>query len=282
MIGVYHSQPVHFRAIYTTGMDLGQTDGFRALLDRARPSWVIHCAALTDVDACESDPGTAYTVNAVIAGQVAAAAAAVDAGIIYISTDAFWDSPGPHRETDVTAPLNIYTITKLVGEDAVRAANPRSLVVRTNIFGWSPVRRRKLAEWIIGQLEAGHDVPGFADVRFNPLLANDLADILFELTDRNVTGLYNVASSDIVTKYAFAVTLAQEFGFDPARVKKASIAETTPRALRPRDTSLDVERISRLLGRTMPTVVDGVRGLRRLRETGYLERLNASTSGEWG
>ena len=266
----------------TTGIDLREPGGFRALLDRARPTWVIHCAALTDVDACESAPGLAYTVNATMAGEVAAAAAAVDAGIVYISTDAFWDTPGPHREDTVTAPLNIYTISKLVGEDAVRGANPRSLVVRTNIFGWSPIRRRKLAEWILGELEAGRDVPGFSDVYFNPLLANDLADVLFELTDRGLTGLYNVASSDIVTKYAFAVTLAKEFGYDPARITAASIAETNPRALRPRDTSLDVARISRLLGRLMPTVADGVRGLRRLRDTGYLERLNASTSGEWG
>lgn len=263
-------------------MDLGEPGPFRALLERTRPRWVIHCAALTDVDACESDPGSAFTVNAVVAGQVAAAAAAVDAGIIYISTDAFWDSAGPHRENDVTAPLNIYTITKLVGEDAVQGANPRSLVIRTNIFGWSPVRRRKLAEWILGELEAGHDVPGFSDVCFNPLLANDLADILFELTDRSVTGLYHVASSDIVTKYAFAVALAKEFGFDPTRVKAASIAATTPRALRPRDTSLDVSRVSQLLGRTLPTVEEGLRGLRLLRDRGYLERLNASTSGEWG
>ena len=282
MVGVYNSQPVHFRGIYTTGADLREAKGFRAILERARPSWVIHCAALTDVDACESAPGLAYTVNATVAGEVAAAAAAVDAGVIYISTDAFWDTTGPHHERDVTEPLNIYTISKLVGEDAVCDANPRALVVRTNIFGWSPVRRRKLAEWILGELEAGRDVPGFSDVYFNPLLANDLADVLFELTDLGLTGLYNVAASDVVTKYAFAVTLAKEFGFDPARVKAASISGTSPRALRPRDTSLDVGRISRVLGRMMPSVADGVRGLRRLRDTGYLERLNASTSGEWG
>lgn len=281
-MGVYHSQPVHFRGIYTTGIDLLEPRGLRELLQRTRPSWVIHCAALTDVDACETAPGLAYTVNATAAGEVAAAAAAIDAGVIYISTDAFWDSPGPHREDDVTAPLNIYTISKLVGEDAVQGANPKSLIVRTNIFGWSPVRRRKLAEWILEQLDAGRDVPGFADVYFNPLLANDLADILFELTDRGLTGLYNVASSQIVTKHEFAVTLAREFGHDPARVKHASMADTTPKALRPRDTSLATERIAKVLGRPMPTVVEGVRGLRRLRDTGYLERLNASTSGEFG
>ena len=279
---MYHSQPVHFRGVYTTGLDLRAPRDFRALLQRTRPRWVIHCAALTDVDACESAPGLAFTVNATMAGEVAAAAAAIGAGVIYISTDAFWDGAGPHRESDVTAPLNIYTITKLVGEDTVQAANPKSLIVRTNIFGWSPVRRRKLAEWVLGQLEGGHDVPGFTDVCFNPLLANDLADILFELTDREVTGLFNVASSGVVTKYGFAVILATEFGFDPLRVKPASMARTTPRALRPLDTSLDVGRISLLLGRPMPTIIDGVRGLRRLRDTGYLERLNASISGEFG
>ena len=282
VVGIYHTQPVHFRGIHTTAIDLAEVSRFRALVEQKRPKWVIHCAALTDVDACQSDPGSAFTANAVVSGQVAAAAAAVDAGIVYISTDAFWDGPGPHRESDVTSPLNFYTVTKLVGEDAVQAANPRSLIVRTNIFGWSPVRRRKLAEWVLEELEAGRDVPGFVDVHFNPLLANDLADILIEMTDRNITGLYNVASSEIVTKYAFAVTLATEFGYDAARVKVASIAATTPRALRPRDTSLDVARISRLLGHAMPTVADGVRGLRRLRDTGYLERLNASISGEFG
>ena len=282
MVGIFNSQPVHFSGVETVGIDLRDVSAVESLLKETRPRWVIHCAALTDVEACESNPELAFTMNGTVSGQVAAAAAAVDAGIVYVSTDSLWSTPGPHREDDIAAPPNMYARSKLLGEGAVRGANAKSLVIRTNIFGWNLGRRRMLAGWILAQLESGHDIPGFVDVTFNPLLANDLADMLIELTDRNTTGLYHVASSETTTKHAFAALLATEFGYDPSRVKRASIEDVASRAFRPRNSTLAIGRISSLMGRPMPSIVDGVRRLRELRDAGYLDRLNASTSGEWG
>jgi dTDP-4-dehydrorhamnose reductase len=154
----------------------------------------------------------------------------------------------------------------LLAEKEVLAAHPDSIIVRVTFYGWSNLRHKpSLAEWILNQLKHGLDVPGFTDVFFCPILANDLAGILLEMHDRELSGVYHVVGSEKISKYEFAVRLAKLFGFDPARVLRSSIDAAKLGAPRPKDTSLDCNKISEALGRSMPDVDAG---LRRFKEAG--------------
>lgn len=279
-MGIYHSRPIRFPKGRTRSVDLQDAPAVRALLDEVRPSWVIHCAAMTDVDACETSPDLAHAINAGAGATLAAAAATHGAGITYVSTDAFWrQGDGLYGEDHPTDPPNVYAKSKLAGEEAVAAANPDHQVVRTNIFGWCPYGRTHLVEWIVDRLESGQDVPGFTDVRFNPLLANDLARLIFEMMDAGLRGRFNVAGREPVSKFGFAQLVAEALGFNAARVTPASVTAVHKRAARPHDTTLSVERITRALGREMPSVADGVRRMAALRNEGYIRLLDAGTSG---
>jgi dTDP-4-dehydrorhamnose reductase len=194
--------------------------------------------------------------------------------MVYVSTDAVYPGTrGGYGEDDETGPVNEYARSKLRGEDAVRAAGPRHLVVRANLFGWNAQPKQSLAEWVLARLEAGDDVPGFTDVWFNPLEAGTLAETLLDLAAGPRRGTVNAGAADRVSKHDFARTVAEVFGHDPARVRAASAAEVAFRAPRPRDTSMDVSRLAAWLGRTPPTVRAGVERFRRQRDGGFLDRL---------
>lgn len=272
--GTVHRTPSPLAGIEMVAVDLARANDLRALLADVRPRWVIHCAAMTAVDGAEEDPEGAERDNVTASGLLARAAADAGARIVYVSTDAVYPGQrGPYAEDDATGPVNVYARTKLGGEEAVRAANPDHVVARVNLFGWSPRPGQGLAEWVLGRLEAGDDVPGFADVLFNPLEARTLAETLLDLAAGPRRGTVNAGAADAVSKHAFARMVAEAFGHDPARVHPASAADVAFRAPRPRDTRMDVSRLAAWLGRPVPTVRAGIERFRTQREDGSLERL---------
>jgi len=236
-------------------------------MKRFRPSWIIHCAAMTNVDWCETNPRDAYSMNGQVTRELVRGAKRAGASLLYISTDSVFDGrKGNYTEEDEPSPLNVYGRSKLIGEKAVQEEGESSLIVRTNIYGWNIQNKQSLAEWILATLESGQSVPGFVDVFFTPILVNDLSEILLEMVDRQLTGLYHVAGSQVCSKYEFAVELADLFGLDKSLIKAASLADSFLKANRPPNTSLRTTRISQTLGRPMPDLMSGIRRLKSLRE----------------
>lgn len=278
--GVYHTHrvraPVGAAAVQ---VDLTDPVAVRELLLGLEPAYVVHCAALTDVDHCDQDPALAHRTNVLATRHVAEAARAVSAGLAFISTDAvFGGQDGPHCEDDVPAPVNVYGQTKLDAERAALAAHPGTLVVRTNIYGWSPHReatRPNLAEWLVGRLEAGEPVRGFTDVSFTPILVNDLVDALLVLIRRCLSGVYHVAGGEAASKYTFARLLAEVFRFDPDCVRPGSVAHAALRAPRAADMTLATDKAASVLGRPLPGLRAGLERFRVLRDQGYVEELRA-------
>lgn len=270
--------PFQAEGIESRPLELADEASIGAALDEARPRWVVHCAAATGVDWCEDHPDEAERINAAASGALARAAARVGARLAYVSTDSVFDGErGGYTEDDDPAPLNAYARSKLWGEHRVREALPGALVLRTNLYGWNAQPRQSLGEWVLGRLEAGAPFPGFFDVVFAPLLANDLAGMVLGLLERGTYGTLHLAASDAVSKYDFARAVAEEFGHDPDLVTPARAADAAFRAPRPRDTSLDATRAAAALGRSMPTVRQGLRRFRALRDGGYVNLLKSCT-----
>lgn len=262
------------------GVDLA-IDDLVALLSGARPDAVIHCAALTDVDACEARPAEAERENVVVTARIAAAAASAGAFLAYISTDSVFDGTrGGYGEDEAAVPVNVYGRTKLAGEAAVRAAiaPDRWLVARTAIYGWNALQKRSLAEFFLARLEAQEPVSGFADSIFTPILVDDLAEALLELIAAGAAGLFHVAGSEAVTKLEFGRRVAATFGFDPSSVTPSHRAAAKQIAPRPRDVSLRTSKVASALGRRMPNVDEGLMRFRALREAGFSSRLREIAS----
>jgi dTDP-4-dehydrorhamnose reductase len=270
------TRPLQLQNMGWRAADLTRPEESAALMNAVEPDWVIHCAAATDVDQCEADQAWAFALNRDMARNVAEAAREVSAIHVHISTDAVFDGgQGPHAETDEARPINTYGLSKLEGEQAVADTHPQAAIVRTNFYGWSPPGRSSLAEWFLDYLRQGKRRPGFTDVQINPLLVNQLAVLLLDVTEAGLSGLYHIASREPITKYELGVRIAQEFELDADLVQPNESEQAGLKAARPKDLSLEIGKIERDLGVQMPEVNDGVATLRRLEQEGYRERLQS-------
>lgn len=276
---LYAHHPFRAEGVDARPVELADEGALEGLLDEVRPRWVVHCAAATGVDWCEAHPDEALRINADASGALARAAARTGAQVAYVSTDSVFDGErGGYTEDDAPAPLNVYARSKLLGEVRVREALPGALLLRTNLYGWNAQPKQSLGEWVLAQLEAGAPFPGFTDLVFAPLLANDLAAMILEMLEREMAGTWHLAAADACSKYDFARAVAEEFGHDPALVTPARSDDAGLHARRPHNTALDAAAAAAALGRPMPTVREGLKRFRALREGGYVNLLKACTA----
>jgi dTDP-4-dehydrorhamnose reductase len=276
VIGVQHAQILHDPGFGMVQADLLQPDQVTRILDEAQPDWVVNCAALADLDTCEQQPQLAQQLNAELPGRLATETAKRGLRFLHVSTDAVYDgSKGDYREEDAPAPISVYGRTKRLGELAVRGANLKGLIVRSNFFGWSVSGERSLAEFFYNNLSAGTSVSGFTYRLFCPLFVNDLAAIILELLDKDLNGHYHVVSSDHISKYDFGVAIANRFGLDTDLIKPASAASSSGAAPRSPNLTLNTAKVTKALGRRMPTVAVGIGRLYEQQHSGYRAKLLA-------
>lgn len=281
--GQYWQHPLNIPDITTYKVNLTDGDAARRLLRLIQPDAVIHCAAATNIDWCEDHPQEADKLNAQVPATLADAARAEGARFLHISTDAVFDgNTGNYLESNATRPLNEYAKSKLRGEQEVMRLNSESLILRVNIYGWNAQNKCSLAEWILGELSSGRQVPGFTDVWFCPMLVNDLAKVIFATMQRGLRGIYHVVGSERISKYDFARKVAEMFEFDSRRVVPSQLTEAHLRARRSPDMSLNTDKIVRALGRQMPNVDSGLLRFRHLRDDGYPQRVKSYVTGVQG
>lgn len=241
--------------------DLAVARDVEALWHQVQPELVVHAAALTSVDLCESNPGLADAVNRGTTAALASLAAGSDARIVFVSTDSVFDGTrGGYAEDDTTAPLNVYARSKLAAEEALVAATDH-LAVRTNFFGRSP-RGHGLVEWLLRELDSGRPIVGFADVVFSPLHCGALAELLLDLALGGTRGILHLGSAEPTTKLDFAQRIARAYGLDVGLISAGRLDDVALRAPRPRDTSLHCARAAAILGRSLPSVQEGIDAMR--------------------
>ncbi len=276
IIAAFHQHPVVSGPYELLSLDITQPGAVLAAFRQARPDVVVHTAALTNVDICEERPADAERINVQGASAVAAAAQAVGATLIHMSTDYVFDGlKGRYTEEDPPHPLGVYARTKRAGEEVVLARCPGATVVRTTLYGWNGRAKQSFAERVLEGVSGGRPVTAFTDMYWSPILANDLADALGRLVERPTPGIFHVAGRERCSRYEFACAVATAFGHDPSAVRTGRLAEASLTAPRPPDASLDVSKYERTFGVTLPTLVEGLARLRCLRDAGYPARVKS-------
>ena len=264
--GIYHQHPLQIPGVGMVAGDLADREQASRVIEAFAPDWVVHCAAASEVDRCELDPAWAWRLNLEMAKNVAEAAHQVGARLAHVSTDAVFDGEvGDYRESDEPRPIMTYGVSKLAGEQAVAQAHPEALILRINLFGWGPGPKRSLAEWFLDRLETGDSCPGFTDVYFSPLVAQQLARAILDLLAAGASGLFHLPGRTCLSKYEFGVQLAQQFELDPARIRPMRVGEAKLTAARPKRLCLNGEKVESLLGRRLPELASGLRELRASR-----------------
>ena len=276
VVGVVHQNQLTGVPFPVAQADLSAPGKLEEMLREFEPQVVLHCAALANVDACEDYPEKAYRINAEVPGELAKLCAQQDIHFVHISTDAVFDGQeGNYLESDLPNPINTYAETKLAAEHLVAAANPNALIARVNFYGYSIFGKRSLGEFFVNHLAAGEPVKGFTDVIFCPLQVNDLADVLLEMIEKRLSGLYHVLSPESLSKYDFGCRIAEAFGFDTTLISPITWADAGLKATRSPNLTLRVDKLQRDLGHSLPGLEQGIRRFHSLYQEGYPERIQS-------
>ena len=231
-------------------MDITDFNGIEKLINHLKPHVIIHCAAITDVDLCEKNNDLAFKVNYEATKVIAKAAERVDAYMIYMSTDYVFDGlKGMYREEDQPNPINIYGLTKLLGELAVMENCSRSLIARASvIYGSKPASGKvNFALWVIEKLKSKEKIKVLKDQYVSPTLNTNLALMILNALEMNLTGIMHMSGATRTSRYEFAIQIAKKFNLDETLVEEAYMDEMKWIAKRPRDSSLDISKALRTL-----------------------------------
>lgn len=202
-------------AIDLPELDISNWEAVRAWFDGHDPyDLVVNCAAMTNVDGCETNWQGAFSANAQGPQNLALASAAQGAKLVHVSTDYVFPGtdPKPRVETDVPAPISAYGRTKLAGEGLARANNPRTFVVRTAwLYGYVG---RNFVKTMLGLAQTHKQVTVVDDQVGNPTSANDLAHEILALAATENFGTYHCTNEGTCSWADFAAAIMGEFGRD--------------------------------------------------------------------
>ena len=259
------------RATDVGTMRVEDRDAVLSVFYEFKPDLVLHGGALTAVDACETEVELAFAVNAIGTRNVAEAAAAVGAHLLYVSTDYVFDgtSARPYREWDAPNPMSVYGATKLAGE---RECPPGSTIVRTS---WvSGAHGANMVKTVL-RLAEGDGILRFVDDQHgSPTFTADLAPAIVTLGTNRRPGIFHVTNQGPTTWYEFAREIVALAGRDPELVLPISTAEMDPPRPAPRPANSVLDNMAlRLSG--LPPLPDWQDGLRRLVNALVTEEVNA-------
>ncbi len=256
-------------AIGRPALDLCEPASITRAMTDFRPDVIINTAAYTAVDKAESEPDAAFALNRDGARMLAEAAHKRGAAIIHVSTDYVFDGakPTPYQEEDATGPLNVYGRSKLEGEMAVRAANPRHVIVRTS---W--VHSATGANFVRTMLRLGAERPSLRVVddqvgcpTYAPHLAAAVLGIARQIAGRDASdaawGTYHAAGTGAVSWCGLAREVFQASALQNgpvASVEPISTADYPTPARRPANSRLDCGRLDQVFGIRLPDWESGV------------------------
>jgi len=179
--------------------------------ERHKPQAIIHLAAETDVDRCERDPEYAYLVNGIGTYNIAMAAKAIGAKVVYVSTAGVFDGSktGPYTEEDEPNPQNYYGRSKYLGELVLRGLLKNYIIARVCwMFGGGPGKDQKFVAKIINQLN-NQEVMVVDDQIGSPTFGKDLTAVIKTLLVEDKVGIFNLANQGFCSRYEFACEIAK-------------------------------------------------------------------------
>lgn len=239
-------------------LDITNEAAVSECVDAAKPSVIINCAAYNLVDKAEDAPIAAYAVNATGPKYLAQAAKRHKAVLVHFGSDYVFDGlkeQGPYTEDDATNPLNEYGKSKLAGERHVLEELDQYLILRLSwVFG--PGKQNfiyKLTQWTVS-----NEYLKIACDEFSvPTSCETVVDVTLKALDRGLTGRYHLTNSGFCSRYEWARMILQSLGIDKF-VRPVSMDSFHLPAKRPQFSAMSNDRISRLLGLSIPSWEEGV------------------------
>ena len=229
-------------------LDLTDREKIIKTLQETKPDRIIHLAALTNVDLCETEKELATLLNTKATETIAQQAAKQQAFFVYVSTDYVFDGKdGMRKEYDSTNPLGFYGKSKLEGEIAINNMAAGWCIARTSTPFGIHHKKKSFPLWVKENLKSKKEIHVLTDQFTSPTYVPNLSKMLIEVSTRNINGTLHLAGATRISRYNLAELVAEKLELDKKLLLPARISDMSWRAKRPKDSSLDVSFATEIL-----------------------------------
>lgn len=245
-------------------LDITKKDDVKKLIEFYKPDVIINCAAFTNVDKCETERESSWKINVDGVKNIIIAAKKNYSRLIHFSSDYVFDGKhGPYSENAVPNPISFYGREKLASENALVTSDVNYTIIRTLVlYGIGNNVRQNFAMWMVEKLKNNEPINVVTDQISNTTMIDDLALGTLRVIERNSSGIYNIAGSDILSRYEFALKLCSVFNYNDKLVRPILTSELNQPAPRPMNSGLTTFKMESELGFTPMSSLEGLRLLK--------------------
>ncbi len=232
-------------------LDLCDAEAVAKCLASFRPDYVIHTAAMTNVDACELDQAECWQQNVEAVSHLVQACETQKSFLLHLSTDFIFDgSAGPYREEALPSPISYYGESKAAAEKIVQESNLEWAIARTVlVYGLAEdISRSNIILWVKKSLEEGKKIQVVDDQWRTPTLAEDLAQGCLLIVEKHQKGIFNISGAEMMSPYDIALATADFFELDASLISRADASTFSQPAKRPPKTGFIIEKAEKMLG----------------------------------
>ncbi|MGQ0634165.1 MAG: sugar nucleotide-binding protein [Planctomycetaceae bacterium] len=277
VVGLSWNGPLAIAECETAVCDPAALDAPRTWIAAERPQWVVYCGpgALSTWDIPVHPAPRPDAVPT--AGAWARAAAEFGCELTVVSSDAIFTGPWMfHREASTCfCESHRARLLRLIEKEVVDLY-PETLLIRTNVFGWSPAHERpSLIETVLNAVQQGGALALDCMRHATPILATDLADLLERAYQQKLRGVYHLGGSERISPFRFACLLANEFGYSMSSLAAIESTDDSRHGFGSGETSLQTRRIRKALESPLPLVREGLSRLHEQDASGYRDRFGA-------
>jgi len=258
-VGIFHQQAPRLFPESCIRLDLAESAQVDQMIAEVKPDVIIHAAAVSNLDQCETHPHLAARNNVVATQNLVNTASAIQARLIFISSDMVFDGRGEfYREDDRPAPLSVYGAAKLEAEEIVKRTENYVIVRSALIYGRGGGNGFSFSDWLEQQLSAGRKVQLYHDQFRTPIFVENLAQLILELAESSYIGLLHAGGPERMSRLEFGRLYCQLSGYDQELLQPCSMDEHQFPARRPRDVSLNIDRLRSLLSTPIRGVAESI------------------------
>lgn len=252
-------------------LDITKNEEIETVLSKFLPNIVIHTAAMTNVDECETNKEGCWAQNVVATENIAQFCAKKDIFLLHLSTDFIFDGKsGPYNENDTPNPISYYGESKLAAEKALENTfkdintNLYAIARTVLVYGIAQdMSRSNIILWVKKSLEDRKNIKVVDDQWRTPTLAEDLAEGCFLIVSKKKAGIFNIAGKNLLTPYHMAMATADFFDLPSSYITRADSSTFSQPAKRPPKTGFILDKAITTLEYQPHSFIEGLSILKK-------------------
>ncbi|MGD1871983.1 MAG: SDR family oxidoreductase [Mastigocoleus sp.] len=251
--GTYFSHEINIPGVKTLKVNLGDFSQLQGMFDNLTPDAVIHTAAVSKPNFCQTHSQESYAINVEVSCNIAGLCADKIIPCIFTSTDLVFDGlNAPYKETDPVSPVNIYGEHKVLAENGMLERYPQTVICRMPLmFGNATPTASSFLQPFLEKLQSGEKINLFTDELRTPvsgvtaakglLLVLNLVlnSVLNSVQNKGISNIIHLGGKEKRSRYEFGLLLAEIFNISPSLINPCLQQDVKMAAPRPHDVSMD-------------------------------------------